>query len=74
MVWVLMDVQIHTSRRKQLELAISIAEAARRAGVGRSSIYEAIRRGELLVRKCGRRSLILLDDLRAWLSSLPEAK
>jgi excisionase family DNA binding protein len=57
-----------------LELAISIIEASRRAGVGRSSIYEAIGRGELPLRKNGRRSLILVDDLKAWVAALPEAK
>lgn len=57
-----------------MEFAISIIEAARRAGVGRSSIYEAINRGEIPLRKNGRRSLILVDDLRAWVSALPEAK
>jgi excisionase family DNA binding protein len=55
-------------------IAISILEAARRASVGRSSIYQAIGRGELSTRKCGRRTLILLDDLKAWVSALPEAK
>jgi excisionase family DNA binding protein len=57
-----------------LELALSIIEAARRAGIGRSSIYEAIGRGELPTRKCGRRTLILADDLKSWVTGLPEGK
>jgi excisionase family DNA binding protein len=57
-----------------MELAISIIEAAKRAGVGRSSIYEAIGRGDLKIRKNGRRSLVLVDDLKAWVSAMPEAK
>jgi excisionase family DNA binding protein len=57
-----------------MELAISIVEAARRSGLGRSTIYEAIARGELKVRKAGRRSLILVDDLQAWLAGLPQSK
>ena len=57
-----------------MEIAISIIEAARRAGVSRSSIYEAIGGGQLAVRKCGRRSLVLVEDLKAWISALPEAK
>lgn len=55
-------------------LAISIVEAARRAGLSRSSIYAAIKRGELKIKKAGRRSLILLEDFKAWLSALPEGK
>ena len=57
-----------------MELAISIIEAAKRSGVGRSSIYEAIGRGDLKIRKHGRRSLVLVDDLKAWVSAMPEAK
>jgi excisionase family DNA binding protein len=57
-----------------MEYAISIVEAARRSGLGRSTIYTAIARGELKVRKAGRRSLILVDDLHAWLAALPEGK
>ena len=52
-------------------LAMSIIEAGRLAGVSRSSIYLAIGRGELMVRKSGRRSLILRDDLTEWLQRLP---
>lgn len=57
-----------------MELGISIVEAARRAGVGRSTIYQAIGRGELRLKKSGRRSLILTEDLAAWLKALPDAK
>ena len=58
---------------KTMELAISINEAARRAGVGRSSIYEAAKRGEISIKKRGRKSLILVSDLANWVNSLPEA-
>ena len=56
-----------------MELAIPIIEAARRTGIGRSSIYEAVNRGELRLKKSGRRSLILVDDLKAWVNALPDA-
>ena len=54
-----------------MEIAIPIDEAARRSGLGRTSIYEAINRGELPLRKAGRRSLIRVDDLKAWIDALP---
>ena len=57
----------------KMELSVSIAEAARRAGVGRSTIYLAAGRNELRVKKIGRRSIILTEDLAAWVKSLPDA-
>jgi excisionase family DNA binding protein len=54
-------------------LAVSIPEAARLAGIGRSSLYEAINKGDLPIRKCGRRSLVLLTDLSDWIASLPSS-
>jgi excisionase family DNA binding protein len=58
---------------KNMQIAIPVDEAARRAGIGRSSLYEAINRGELPLRKAGRRSLIRVDDLKAWIDALPTA-
>jgi excisionase family DNA binding protein len=52
-------------------LAYSIAEACSVARVGRTALYEAIRSGALCVRKRGRRSLVLADDLRRYLENLP---
>ena len=59
---------------KAYPLAVSIIEAAKLSSLGRSSLYEAIGRGELHVKKAGRRSLILVDDLKAWVAALPNAK
>jgi len=52
--------------------AYSIAEVTRQAGIGRSSIYQAIKDGRLIARKMGRRTVILHDDLVEWLRSLPQ--
>lgn len=52
-------------------IAVSIAEAVRLSGVGRSSIYEAVNRGEIPIRKRGRRSLVMVEDLRRWIEALP---
>jgi excisionase family DNA binding protein len=53
-----------------LQLALSIPEAAETSGVGRSSIYKEIATGRLRAVKRGRRTLILSDDLKAWLLAL----
>jgi excisionase family DNA binding protein len=55
-------------------LAVTIAEAVRLTGLGRTTIYQAVSRGELVVRKYGGRSLILRHDLIDWLENLPAAK
>jgi excisionase family DNA binding protein len=52
-------------------LALGIMDAARAAGVGRSTIYENINSGALKARKAGRRTLIHREDLQAWLASFP---
>ena len=48
-------------------LAVAPAEAARLAGVGRTTIYEAIGAGALRSVKIGKRRLITIEALRAWL-------
>jgi excisionase family DNA binding protein len=52
-------------------LAYTIADASARSGIGRTAIYEMINTGQLPARKRGRRTLILAEDLRRCLQSLP---
>jgi excisionase family DNA binding protein len=54
-------------------LAVSPAEAARLAGVGRTTIYEAIGSGALRSLKIGKRRLILIVSLRDWLETAQQA-
>jgi hypothetical protein len=53
-------------------LAYDTYEAARISGICRSLLYREIRAGRLIARKSGRSTLILDDDLRAFLASLPQ--
>jgi excisionase family DNA binding protein len=52
---------------------LSISEACAVAGIGRTKIYQAISEGRLKARKCGKRTLVLRNDLREFLVSLPDA-
>ena len=50
---------------------LSILEACRVAGIGRTKLYEAISDGALKARKYGKRTIILRNDLQDFLTALP---
>jgi excisionase family DNA binding protein len=50
-------------------LAFSIADACKVLGVGRTTLYAAIKRDELKSVKVGRRTLITAEALKTWLNS-----
>ncbi|MDX2352490.1 helix-turn-helix domain-containing protein [Stutzerimonas xanthomarina] len=51
-------------------LAVGPEQAAHASGTTRSAIYEAIARGELVSFKAGKRRLILIEELKAWLNRM----
>jgi excisionase family DNA binding protein len=53
------------------KLAYTPEEAAAATGLGRTSIFEAMRDGRLERRKAGARTLIPAASLRAFLAALP---
>jgi excisionase family DNA binding protein len=54
----------------QTQLAYSIADACRACGIGRTTLYAAIKRGEIVTTKIGRRRVVLSVALNEWLASL----
>jgi excisionase family DNA binding protein len=55
-------------------IAVSPDGAARLAGLSRTRVYEALRDGSLASMKVGRRRLIRLEAMRAWLTALELAR
>lgn len=54
------------------QLAHTIAEACALSKIGRTTLYAAIRDGDLKARKLRRRTVILHEDLMFFLKNLPE--
>lgn len=52
-------------------LAYPIAAASNLTGLGRTKLYALIADGSLRAVKAGRRTLILSEDLREFLTNLP---
>ncbi len=52
----------------------SIRQVSENTGLGRTSLYEEIKTGRLRAVKNGNRTLVLAEDLRSWLASLPPIK
>jgi hypothetical protein len=60
-----------TSEGPLPRLAVKIEDAAVVTGTTRSRIYGAIRDKQLTARKAGKSTIVLIDDLEAWLKTLP---
>jgi excisionase family DNA binding protein len=63
--------QLEPSVPGKKPFAHTIEDAAWLVKCGRTTIYAAIKAGALKARKIGRRTIILDEDLRGWLASLP---
>jgi excisionase family DNA binding protein len=52
-------------------LGLSVREACARSSIGRTTFYKLLKCGQIPAHKCGRRTVILPDELRQALESLP---
>lgn len=55
------------------KIAVTIPGAMAASGLGRTFFYERFKDGTLTPRKAGKRTLILVSELREFLESLPKA-
>ena len=60
-----------TSDSGGVSISYGIDEFCNRSGLGRSFVYAAIKAGDLVARKAGRRTLILHTDGEQYLRALP---
>ncbi|OCC05079.1 hypothetical protein BA190_09190 [Labrys sp. WJW] len=56
------------------KLAYTVKEACEATTLKMSALYYLLREGKLRARKIGRRTVVLADDLKAYLDSLPAAE
>jgi hypothetical protein len=52
-------------------LAFTIPQLTIASGISRTGIYREIQAGRLEIRKVGRRTVVLIEDAKRWLASLP---
>lgn len=62
------------SETTAIRRAYSIRQVRELTGFCNEKVYQHIRKGELLARKSGRRTLVLAADLDSFLESLPALK
>ena len=58
-------------REMQNPIALRISEVCAASRIGRTKVYEAIKRGELRAKKNGKSTLVLYTDMVEWLNGLP---
>lgn len=55
-------------------LSYTVEQVCELTSVGRTTVYAAIRSGNLVARKLGRRTILLRSDVDAWLAACPRTK
>lgn len=56
------------------QLAFTIRQACKAAGIGRTRLFQEIAAGRLRAHKSGTRTLVLVQDLNDYLENLPLAR
>lgn len=56
------------------KIAVTVPEAVQISGIGRTNLYKLFKDGSIKPRKAGTRTLVIVDELKEYLKSLPEAR
>lgn len=54
-------------------ISVDINKAVEMSGLSRSALYKLFKAGKITPRKNGKRTLVLVDDLRSYVENLPAA-
>lgn len=54
------------------KIALTIPDAVRVSGIGRSKLYQLFNEGKLTPRKSGKRTLLIVRELEEFLMNLPK--
>ena len=52
---------------------LNISQACARIGVGKTKFWQLVSEGQIVIRKIGRRTFVLEDDLNEFIRSRPKA-
>ncbi len=52
-------------------IAVSVSEACRLIGIGRTKFYEAVAHNQIRTRKVGTKTVVEMAELRRFIASLP---
>jgi len=55
-------------------ISVDIGKAVEISGISRSGLYKLFKAGKITPRKSGKRTLLLVSDLRAYVENLPKAE
>ncbi|PYE98935.1 excisionase family DNA binding protein [Rhizobium sp. PP-F2F-G38] len=56
------------------KIAMTVNEAVSYSGIGRTKLYDLVKEGKLTPKKLGTRTLILTEELDAYVRALPDMK
>jgi excisionase family DNA binding protein len=65
---------MHPTAQPLAPLAVSVNDATRLLGIGRTRLYRAFNEGDLKLIKCGKKTLVAYADLQNWLTRLRDPK
>jgi hypothetical protein len=71
-VFAMTNIDVQVEGRADDDGAISIKDFCRRNSIGTTTVYAEIAAGRLIARKCRTRTLIAIEDEKAWRDNLPK--